>query len=200
MDVASLHSRSVAEWVRRLDTVGRRWDEPTPCGAWNVRALVNHVVAEDLWTVPMMEGATIDDVGDRFDGDVLGDDPVAIGRAAAEAAVTATATALEAGRVAHLSFGDTSAEEYAYQLAADHVIHGWDLAVATGGDPEMDPDLIEALAVWFAGREDVYRDSGAIADRPDDGVGDGAGLGEDAQGRLLRAFGREPGWCPPLTP
>ncbi|HEY8546679.1 MAG TPA: TIGR03086 family metal-binding protein [Acidimicrobiales bacterium] len=199
MDVASLHSRSVAEWVRRLETVDDRWDQPTPCGAWNVRALVNHVVAEDLWTVPMMEGATIEEVGDRFEGDVLGDDPVATGRAAAEAAAAVTAQALAERRIAHLSFGDTPAEEYAYQLAADHVIHGWDLAVATGGDPEMDPDLVEALAVWFAEREELYRSSGVIGERPDDG-GEGTATGDDAQGRLLRAFGREPGWCPPLEP
>ena len=194
MDVASMHSRAVAEFVRRLDGVKGRWDAPTPCGAWNVRALVNHVVAEDLWTVPMMEGATLDDVGDRFDGDVLGDDPVAVGRAAADAATVATAGAVVAGRVVHLSFGDTPAEEYAYQLAADHVIHGWDLAVAVGGDPEMHPDLVESLAVWFAEREELYRGSGAIGDRPAENGEDPT----DPQGRLLRAFGREPGWCPPL--
>lgn len=194
MDVASLHSRSVGEFVRRLETVGNRWDAVTPCGAWDVRALVNHVVAEDLWTVPMMEGASIDDIGDRFDGDVLGDDPVAVGRAAAEAATMATASAVVAGRVVHLSFGDTPADEYAYQLAADHVIHGWDLAVATGGDPEMEPELVESLAVWFAEREELYRGSGAVADRPEDEGKDEEG----PQGQLLRAFGREPGWCPPL--
>lgn len=193
MDAASLHNRSVAEFVRRLEAVGDRWDAPTPCGAWTVRTLVNHVVAEDLWTVPMMDGATVEEIGDRFDGDVLGDDPVASGRAAADAAVMATATAVVAGRTVHLSFGETTAEEYAYQLAADHVIHGWDLAVATSGDPEMDPELIEALAVWFAGREDQYRESGAVGERPPaDEVFTGP------QGDLLRAFGREPGWCPPL--
>lgn len=196
MDITELHRRSVEEFVRRLDAVGDRWSAPTPCGAWDVRALVNHVIGEDLWTVPMMEGATIDDVGDRFDGDVLGDDPVAAGRAAADAAVAASAPALAEGRTVHLSFGDTPAEEYAYQLAADHVIHGWDLAVAVGGDPEMPPDLVESLAVWFAEREDLYRGSGAIDERPPAGEGDI----DDPQARLIRAFGREPGWCPPLKP
>ena len=188
MDAACLHSRSVQEWVRRLDTVGDRWDATTPCGAWNVRDLVNHVVGEDLWTVPMMEGATVEDVGDRFDGDVLGDDPVTTGRAAADAAVAATASAVVAGRVAHLSFGDTSAEEYAYQLAADHLVHGWDLAAATDGDRRFGPELVEALAAWFADREDAYRSAGIIAERP---PGDEP---EDAQDRLITAFGRRPDW------
>jgi len=188
MDVAELHKRAVEEFIARVETVGARWEGETPCPVWNVRALVNHVVAEDLWTPPMMAGKTVGDVGDEFDGDVLGDDPVAIAKAAAEAAVTATAEALAEGRTVHLSFGDTPAEEYAYQLAADHVVHGWDLAVATGGDPEMDPDLIEALAVWFADREEMYRAAGAIGERPTDAPTD------DPQDQFLTAFGRRSTW------
>ena len=91
-------------------------------------------------------------------------------RAACDMAVTAAASGIVAGNTVHLSFGDVPAEEYAYQLAADHIIHGWDLAVATGGDTSMDPDLVEALAAWFAGNEDAYRRAGAIAERP---AGDG---------------------------
>jgi uncharacterized protein (TIGR03086 family) len=188
MDVAKLHKRSVEEFVTRLESVGDRWNGPTPCPVWDVRALVNHVVAEDLWTPPLMAGGTVDDVGDRFDGDVLGADPVGVAQEAGEAAVTATAEALTAGRTIHLSFGDVPADEYAYQLAADHVIHGWDLAVATGGDPEMDPDLVESLAVWFAGREEMYRSAGAIGDRPTDIDP------SDPQGVLLSAFGRRSTW------
>jgi uncharacterized protein (TIGR03086 family) len=188
VDVAELHKRAVEEFMARLDSVGDRWNGPTPCPVWNVRELVNHVVAEDLWTPPLMGGGTVDEVGDKFDGDVLGEDPVGVARAAADAAVKATAEALAAGRTVHLSFGDTPAEEYAYQLAADHVVHGWDLAVATGGDPDMDPDLVEALAVWFADREELYRAAGVIGERPPD---EGS---TDPQDQLLLAFGRRSTW------
>ena len=51
------------------------------------------------------------------------------------------------------------------------MIHGWDLAVATGGDTSMEPDMVEALASWFAENEAAYRGAGAIAERP---AGDGA--------------------------
>lgn len=188
MDAAELHQRAVTEFINRVEAVGDRWTMPTPCPTWDVRALVNHVVVENLRTAPLMAGGTVDEVGDRFDGDVLGDDPVDAARAAAAAAVTATAEALAAGRTVHLSFGDTTAEEYAYQLAADHVIHGWDLAVATAGDADMDPDLVEALAVWFADREELYRAAGAIAERPEDADP------SDPQQALLAAFGRRHTW------
>jgi uncharacterized protein (TIGR03086 family) len=190
VDVATLHSRSVAEFLTRLEAVSDQWRAPTPCTEWDVRALVNHVVAEDLWTAPLMGGATIEDVGDRFDGDVLGEDPLVTARAACEAAVTATASAVVAGRTVHLSFGDTPAEEYAYQLAADHLVHGWDLAAATGGDRGLDLVLVDALATWYADREDLYRSAGAVAERP-------AGVDpSDPWDRLLHAFGRHPHWTP----
>ena len=40
--------------------------------AMDVRALVIHIVNEMLWVPPLMAGQTTADVGDRFDGDVLG--------------------------------------------------------------------------------------------------------------------------------
>ena len=192
MDVTDLHRRTVAEFVKRLDGVGEgQWDAPTPCRDWDVRALVNHVIYEDVWTVPMMEGATISDVGDRFEGDLLGDDPVAAARAACDTATLAAASGVVAGRTVHLSFGDTPAEEYAYQLAADHIIHGWDLAAAIGADRTIDPELVGVLAAWFAEREELYRAAGVIGDRPSD-----AGSTDDPQAQLLIAFGRDPNWSP----
>ena len=64
MHVTDLHRRSVEYFVDLVAAVDEgRWDGPTPCGDWDVRGLVNHVVYEDLWTVPLMEGATIEEVG-----------------------------------------------------------------------------------------------------------------------------------------
>src|SRR4051812_12240655 len=90
MELTSLHRRTVENWQRILDDVtADQWDDPTPCTEWNVRALVNHVVGEELWVRPLLEGSTIEQVGDRFDGDLLGDDPVARGREASAEAVGA---------------------------------------------------------------------------------------------------------------
>lgn len=190
MDVVAAHARSVEFWLDRVRTVPEdAWGDPTPCTDWDVRALVNHVVGEDAWTVPLLEGRTIAEVGDRLDGDLLGDSPREQAEQAGKGAVDAFSEDGAAGRTVHLSFGDTPAEEYAWQLTADHLVHGWDLAAATGGDRTLDADLVEAVAQWFAAREELYRDGGAIGSRPD-------AAATSAQDRLLVGFGRDPGWQP----
>src|SRR5215469_13761380 len=75
-DIAELHAQA-------LDATGRivagiapgRWHTGTPCQGWDVRALLNHVVSGNLWAAELANGATIEGVGDRLDGDVLGPDP-----------------------------------------------------------------------------------------------------------------------------
>jgi ketosteroid isomerase-like protein len=147
---------------------------------------VNHVTYEDLWTVPLVRGATIEEVGDRFEGDVVGGDPVSSALAAVGNAVAAVDEELPRGGTVHLSFGETPKEEYVMQLAADHLVHGWDLAAATGADTRMDPHVVQALAEWFERNEDGYRGAGAIAARRQ--------LTGDSQHDLLARFGRDATW------
>jgi uncharacterized protein (TIGR03086 family) len=183
MDIIELHRRTVAGWTDRLRAVpAERWHDPTPCPDWDVRALVNHVTSEDRWTVPLMRGGTIAEVGDALDGDVLGDDPTRAAIDAAAAAVADVERLTTPDLIVHLSFGDTPATEYVYQLAADHLIHGWDLAKAVDGDTDLDPELVAEVGRWFAEREEMYRAAGAIGPRKP--------LTGDPQGDLLAGFGR----------
>lgn len=188
MDLAQLHRRAVEGWQARFDAVEPgQWHDPTPCAEWDVRALVNHVVGEELWTAPLVDGATMAEVGDRFDGDVLGEDPATVARTAALEAVGAVTQRLPAGGTVHLSFGDVPIEEYVHQLTADHLVHSWDLAAATGQSRQLDPDVVAGVAEWFADQESTYRDGGAIGPR----VGS---AGDDPQSQLLAGFGRDPSW------
>jgi uncharacterized protein (TIGR03086 family) len=189
MDLNTLYHRTVEAWADRVNAVGPgQWEDPTPCRDWNVRDLVNHVVGEDRWTVPLVEGRTIEEVGSSLDGDLLGDDPVRAALNAAMDATKVTADKLPSGGTVHLSYGEEQLTEYVHQIAADHLIHAWDLAVATGGDSRLDPHLVSEVAAWFAEREDLYRQGGAIGPR---GTSHGS-----AQGDLLAAFGRDAEWGP----
>jgi uncharacterized protein (TIGR03086 family) len=188
MDVVELYRRTTAEWLSRVRAVGPdQWKDPTPCSDWDVRALVNHVVGEQRWIPPMMDGATIEEVGDRFEGDLLGDDPQSIAEVAAAESMAAVPDAVAQGRITHLSFGDTPADEYTRSVAADLLIHSWDLAAAVGADRRFEPDLVDAVAEWFTAVEQSYRSAGVIAPRPS--VTD-----DDPQAQLLAAFGRDSRW------
>jgi len=189
MDVMELHRRAVENFEQNVQLVSvDQWHEPTPCTDWDVRELVNHVVYEERWTKPIVDGKTIEEVGSSLDGDLLGDDPVgAMAAAAAEATAAVDERVPEAGTV-HLSFGDVPIEEYVMQLVADHLIHGWDLAAATGANRLMDPELVSTVAEWFAPQEAMWREAGAIGPRFD--------AGGDPQSDLLAAYGRNPGWSP----
>lgn len=187
MDLNTLYHRTVECWAARVNAVtDEQWEDPTPCAAWTVRDLVNHVVGEDRWTLPLMEGQTVEDVGSRLSGDLLGADPISSALEAAKEAVSVVAERLPRSGTVHLSYGEEKVEEYVRQLAADHLVHSWDLAVATGGDDRLDPHLVAEVADWFVAREDVYRSSGAIGPRV-------ASTGE-AQPDLLAAFGRRAHW------
>ena len=190
MDVATLHHRTVDHWQRALAAVGPDdWGRTTPCVGWNVHDLVNHVVGEELWTVPLLEGATIEDVGDSFEGDLLGD-PVTAARRASDAALAAVAAVdryAPLGGNVHLSYGEEAVEEYVLQLSADHLVHGWDLAVAVGADTHLEPELVLVVSTWFKEREAMYRDAGAVGERVE--------LSGDAQTALLAMFGRDARWA-----
>jgi len=189
MELSALHRRTVEHWAARVAAVrDDQWGDPTPCTEWSVRDLVNHVVGEELWTTPLLRGKTIQEVGPAFDGDVLGSDPLmTAGSASAEAAAVVDKVVPGGGRV-HLSYGEEDMGEYVRQLSADHLIHGWDLAAATGGDTSMDPELVTEVAAWFAQREGMYRSAGIIASRR-------PGAGGPATD-LLAGFGRDSGWGP----
>jgi uncharacterized protein (TIGR03086 family) len=185
VNVPELFGRSCREFDRRVAEI--RSDQlaiGTPCTEWNVRTLVNHVVVEDLWVPPLLQGSTIEEVGDRFDGDQLGDDPQGAWRAAQEAAVQAVEGLPSVERTVHLSFGDFPASFYLGQLIFDHTVHAWDLATAIGADAWLDPELVDFSIEEFAAQEDHYRASGAIGERPD------IPAGADPQTRLLAMFGR----------
>jgi uncharacterized protein (TIGR03086 family) len=187
--IRDLHNRSVGAFVSSVVDIGAQaWSATTPCEGWSVRDLVNHVVGEELWAPPLLAGQTIADVGARFDGDVLGAQPVVVAQAAAADVVEAVER-VDLEQTVHLSFGDFPAAFYLEQLFADHVVHTWDLCVAAGLPYPVDGDLVDACIAWFEGQEEAYRAAGVIGERP-------ARLPAGGLDRLLVMFGRDPGWRP----
>jgi uncharacterized protein (TIGR03086 family) len=186
VDVRELYARCSAEFGRRVRLIDGRWNAPTPLPGWDVRRLLHHLVEEEVWAPPLFAGQTIEEVGSRFEGDLLGDDPIRAFDDAATQAVAAIRAEGALERTVHLSFGDHPGREYAMQLAADHLVHAVDLARALGVDDTLDAETAAAVRDWFRSMESTYREIGAIGPRVD------VPPGASAQAELLGMMGRTP--------
>jgi uncharacterized protein (TIGR03086 family) len=184
---------TIADWhARALSATGQvvaaippdRWQAGTPCSEWTVRALVNHLVSGNLWAAELGTGATVEEVGQRLDGDVLGSDPAAAYAASAGLAVAAFSRPGGLQDNCAVSYGPVTGAVYAGHRFIDVLVHGWDLAIATGQDPAIDADLVDACQQIAEPQIDPLRASGAF------GPGLAVPAGASAQTRLLAMLGR----------
>ncbi|MFB7945381.1 TIGR03086 family metal-binding protein [Kitasatospora phosalacinea] len=183
----ALHARALEHFGDLVRAVpDGAWQAPTPCTDWTVRQLVGHLTSEQLWVPDLLAGATVAEIGDRFDGDVLGDDPVAAWTAAADAARAAFAAPGALERTVQLSYGARRADGYAREMTVDAVVHAWDLAQGTGADPTVDPAAAEFALAELAPQADALAASGLFADPVP------VPAGADAATRLLGLVGRDP--------
>ncbi|MGW6131403.1 TIGR03086 family metal-binding protein [Cellulomonas sp. NPDC055163] len=187
-ELLSLHRVNAERFSRLVHRVGppgdTAWQRATPCSEWSVRDLVDHLTSEQLWAVELLAGRTVAEVGDRFDGDVLGADPVAAWDAAVAAALAAFAEPGALERTVDLSRGPTAAHDYLDEMLTDLAVHGWDLARGLGVEDAMDPATVDRLLVEWSGRTDELGPGPVFAGPLD--------VAEDAdqQTRLLALFGR----------
>jgi len=154
MDLFPAFERAVASTAEIVKaTSAGQLDASTPCAEWDVRALLNHVIGT-LW---LAEGLLGDHVprypmapGGLPPADLVGDDPAA---AYAEAAAAALAAA--AGdtltRVHVTPLGEMPGPALAGFTTLDILVHGWDLATATGQPADLDGRLA-AHVLGFAGQ------------------------------------------------
>jgi len=184
-EITELHRRALADTGHVVSGIdASQLDLPTPDADWDVRALLNHLVSGNLWAAELASGRTIEEVGHRLDGDLLGPDPAAAydRSAAAAAAAFEARGALDAPCA--VSYGPVPGSVYAGHRFLDVLVHGWDLAAATEQDATLDPALAEACIQLVEPQVEAFRAAGAI------GPAVAAPPGADTQTRLLAMLGR----------
>jgi uncharacterized protein (TIGR03086 family) len=163
------------------------WDAPTPCTAWDVRALVNHMTRGNLNYVGLLRGATREEFLAARDADALGDDPVTAFTDSVRACAAAFAEAGALDLVVDYPLGKLTGRRALAVRTTDSTVHTWDLARALGADETLDPGLVawidENHDDIFAGLELNPR---VFADPPP------SAPGASRQDRLLTRFGRDP--------
>ena len=187
MELLEAHGNALAGFD---EVVGRiqpdDWSRPTPCSEWTVRDLVNHLVYEQLWVPDLLAGTTVAEIGDRFDGDVLGDDPVGRWRASSRAAREAWLQPGTLEREVHLGRGPVPATRYILEMTLDLAVHGWDLARGIDAPSPLGTELAETLLPPFEEQVSAFQGIG-IFDPPVP-VPDSASAPE----RLIALSGRDP--------
>ena len=185
MDLLGAHRKALTDTGRIVGNITPdQYALPTPCEDWDVHALLDHVIGGNLWVGELMDGKTIEEVGDKLDGDSVGDDPAG---AYAASATVADAGFSQDGAMAKpvaVSYGPVPGEVYAGHRFIDVLVHGWDLARATGQDETLDPELVEMCIALVEPQIDLLRPSGMFGgdiDIPADA---------DPQTRLLATLGR----------
>ncbi len=131
-----------------------------------MHALLNHLVAGNLWAAELGAGVAIEDVGNRLDGDVLGADPAA---SYATSAAAASATFRRPGALdapCAVSYGPVPGSVYAGHRFLDVFVHGWDLAVATGQGADLDPGLMQACREVIEPQVAAFRAAGVFGAEP----------------------------------
>jgi uncharacterized protein (TIGR03086 family) len=185
VDLPEVHARSLEHARRSVAGVaGDQWDQPSDCDDWTVRELVNHIVTGNYWAAELASGLTIEEVGDRLDGDVLGTDPLRIYDDSSIVAAGVFRAPGAMDRPCAVSYGPVPGSVYCGHRFVDVLIHGWDVATSTGQDTTLEPELVDACLAVIEPQIDMLSASGAFGTRLD--------VPDDArpQAKLLGLLGR----------
>jgi uncharacterized protein (TIGR03086 family) len=178
---------------RAVDQTGRivasvkpdQFGDASPCEGWNVRELLNHTLGGMRMFAAAARGETVDE--SVYSSDLVGDDSAAAYEREAAGLKEAWSDPALLERTCELPFGTVPGVMAANMGFVETLVHGWDIAKATGQQPEMDPELSEAvLALMSEIPADQMRQPGMFG--PEVSCAEGASIHD----RLVAFLGRQP--------
>ena len=111
-----------------------QWTAPTPCGEWTVRELIDHVTGGDRLFTAALSGE---------ERKPAGDDPTTEFHDASADLVAAFELPGVLGKVVTVPFGDVPGMVALHLRITEIMVHGWDLARATGQPVSFPDDIVE---------------------------------------------------------
>ena len=188
MNVVDLDRSAALGTAALIDaTSPEQYTDPTPCTDWTVRDLLTHLIAGNVKYIEIGRGKEwargAPDV-------VLDDDPSGMYRRTMEAMLQAWEQPGVLDRDTALPVGRGRAELALYLHLGETLVHGWDLARATGQLPPWNAEVVEASLTQFRSWLPPQRPPGSP-------FSDATSLGDDAApiDRLAACVGRDVvGW------
>jgi uncharacterized protein (TIGR03086 family) len=177
--------RMVGDWTADRFAAVRheQMDDATPCRDWSVHDVMRHVIDGNLRFTAALSGSA---ERPGPEDDVVGDDAGVSYRRSVDGVVAGWQTDGAAERSMTLSAGEMPAAVVLAIMMTEQMLHGWDVARATGQDTTLDPELVtmaDAIirpAVESGLAETAYDAPLAVADDA------------SPQERLLALTGRRP--------
>lgn len=184
---AELHlavCRRFGEAVRSADG---KWDRQSPCGTWDARGVLEHVIGfhDVLLLRPL-----------GLKPDRPGDDPSRRWELTVDRLREALrrdglfARVIDVPAVGAHAPTKLDAATLVPRLTQDVLVHTWDLARAVGADDHLDPEWCAMFFEKLPAHHDALSKSGMFAAPV--AVDDNA----DTQSKLLARLGRDPCWRP----
>jgi uncharacterized protein (TIGR03086 family) len=137
MDPLVAHQRAQDTFAHVLVNVtSDQLSSPTPCPEWDVKALIDHVIAGNQRVVERAGGHVAplpEDVGGAH-------------RASAKVAQETFAAPQALLRSYRLPIGELPGTAFIELRTSDLLTHAWDLAIATGQPTDLDPALAEYVS------------------------------------------------------
>jgi uncharacterized protein (TIGR03086 family) len=166
---------------------------PTPCTDWDVRTLLNHLI---VWTSFSLEArAQGGSVSEELTERDVADEPgfAAVYRAQLDRALAAWSDpAVWAGSLDVMGSATPAADVAALNLA-EMVLHGWDLAAATGQRFQVSDAAAAAALQAVEANAELFRQYKGFAEPVR------LPAGASVLDQVLAASGRDPGWTPGST-
>jgi uncharacterized protein (TIGR03086 family) len=156
--------------------------KPTPCAEFDVRALLNHMIGG----LAMLTTAAQGEKGEIPKGDQFDAQPGDTYERRREILLSAMCGPGVLERNWEMPFGSMAGETMAGIAFMEHLIHGWDIAKATGQDSGMPTNLVEECMAVVSPMDAMLRMPGVCG--PPVTVPEGASL----QDRLIAFMGRTP--------
>lgn len=144
MDLIALHEKALRATGKIVAGVRpEQLDAPTPCSEWDVRALLNHVIGGNWLFVDIAAGGAFDP--NATPPDFTAGDVAAAYEESAKAVAAAWGSPELLGKTVRMPIGDVPGQVALSLHFMDKVVHGWDLAKATGQDLDFADDLVEPV-------------------------------------------------------
>jgi hypothetical protein len=137
-----------AEWSRAQDPV--------------LRDIIAAHAYDEAWVPDVLAGRTAEEVGDRYAGDLLGDDPIGSYDRLNDRATEAVKSDLDPEKTVHLSYGDFPLAEYLQHVSVYRGFMAWCIANFIGLDYHLPASLVDQLWEQILPQVDYWREMGVF--------------------------------------